>query len=517
MYAAGTELEFDISMESALYDYLILNSDSACVGEVAMLLAQGADVNFTDNFNKTPLHLYLHTRSPRPDVILALLEAGAIVDTPERCCGATPAHLYILNATHIDMGVFEAMLTWAARRNGPVSERMLSSLLRECTVNRAYSEQTESIMDLLIGMGADVDMQVGVDRTALHACLTGLNTHPDMIRALLRRGASVTVTDSYDMTPLAVLMKSSRATLELLNMLVEAGSDVTTADFCRNGLLHQHAQSTRPRASILRELIRLGCNPSARNMFGNTALHMLAMGSSCRRSLIRPLLEAGVSVNEENPRYGIVPLHMASGYNNTHACLKLILQGGDPVAVSAAGRMPISNMIINKNHRALAAALATHLSAAAVARALEHAVEAGPSEASRQAVAFVVARAGAGALPTAVRALHEGFVTECEHEVARLARTMLGTPAVSALSVLLGTEVFGTVVSSRSLRIVREITVYASPLRAALINLRHKCHLVSSLKRQVGPCALPGELVERVLSNVPLADLRRSCGRRAPE
>nr|ASL69175.1 ankyrin/F-box protein [Orf virus] len=516
MDAAEME-ELDINAESALYDYFILNADRARVGEVVMLLAQGAEINYADSFDKTPLHLYLHTRHPRSDVILALMEAGAVVDTPERCCGSTAAHLYILNAAEVDLSVLEAMLTWGVRQNNPHSERLLSSLLRECAVNRAYSDQTEPIMDLLIGMGADVNMPGGVRRTALHACLTGLNTNPCMIRALLRRGASVTATDTYDMTPLAVLLESARATPELVRILVEAGSDVSATDFSLNSMLHHHAQSTRPRASVMRELIRLGCSPVAKNMFGNTPMHTLAMGSSCRRSIILPLLEAGVSVNEENLDYGTVPLHVAAGYNNTRGCLKLLRQGGDPAVVSAAGRTPISNMLIKRNHVAVAGALSTHPSAAVVAQALEHALDAGPSEASRLAVAFVVARAGASALPEAVRRLHEGFVADCEREVALLSRTMLGTPAVSALVVLVSKEVFGTVISSRALRVVREVRVYARPLREALINLRHKCRLVSSLKRQVGPCSLPGELVERVLATVPLADLRRSCDRRAPE
>nr|VTU03239.1 Ankyrin repeat protein [Orf virus] len=520
MDAAEME-ELDINAESALYDYFILNADRARVGEVVMLLAQGAEINYADSFDKTPLHLYLHTRHPRSDVILALMEAGAVVDTPERCCGATAAHLYILNAAEVDLSVLEAMLTWGVRHNDQHSERLLSSLLREYVVTRAYSDQTEPIMDLLIGMGADVDMPVGVSRTALHACLTGLNTNPCMIRALLRRGASVTAKDTYEMTPLAVLLKSASATPELVRILVEAGSDVGATDFRLNGMLHQHAQSTRPRASVMRELIRLGCSPAAKNMFGNTPMHMLAMESSCRRSLILPLLEAGLSVNEENPHYGTVPLHVASGYDNTQGCLKLLRQGGDPTVVSAAGRTPISNMLVKRNHVAVAGALSTHPSAAVVAQALEQALEnvlnAGPSEASRLAVAFVVARAGASALPEAVRRLHEGFVADCEREVALLSQTMLGTPAVSALAVLVSKEVFGTVISSRALRVVREVRVYARPLREALINLRHKCRLVSSLKRQVGPCSLPGELVERVLATVPLADLRRSCGRRAPE
>ncbi|AHZ33827.1 ankyrin/F-box protein [Orf virus] len=516
MDAAEME-ELDINAESALYDYFILNADRARVGEVVMLLAQGAEINYADSFDKTPLHLYLHTRHPRSDVILALMEAGAVVDTPERCCGATAAHLYILNAAEVDLSVLEAMLTWGVRQNYSYSERLLSSLLREYVVTRAYSDQTEPIMDLLIGMGADVDMPVGVSRTALHACLTGLNTNPCMIRALLRRGASVTAKDTYEMTPLAVLLKSASATPELVRILVEAGSDVSATDFRLNGMLHQHAQSTRPRASVMRELIRLGCNPAAKNMFGNTPMHMLAMESSCRRSLILPLLEAGLSVNEENLHYGTVPLHVASGYDNTQGCLKLLRQGGDPAVVSAAGRTPISNMLVKRNHVAVAGALSTHPSAAVVAQALEHALNAGPSEASRLAVAFVVARAGASALPEAVRRLHEGFVADCEREVELLSHTMLGTPAVSALVVLVSKEVFGTVISSRALRVAREVRVYARPLLEALINLRHKCRLVSSLKRQVGPCSLPGELVERVLATVPLTDLRRSCGRRAPE
>ncbi|AKC03295.1 ankyrin repeat protein [Bovine papular stomatitis virus] len=507
--------EFEISPESALYDYFITQSEHACVGEVVALLAEGADVNYVGHFDKSALHLYLHTRHPRTDVIYALMEAGAFVDAPERCCGATPVHLYVLNADVLDLTLLEAMLVWGARSgNSPMSERFLSSMLREAVVHRPFSEQTEPLMDMLVRLGANINFKVGVDRTPLHACLTGACTDPRVIDALLARGASVRELDAYEMSPLAVLLKSARATVELVRRLVAAGSDLFTVDFCRNTLLHQHAQSPRPRQQIMRELIRLGCDPMATNVFGNTPLHVLAMQSTCRASITRPFTEAGVGVNVLNPRYGISPLHMAAGYNNTAACEKLIGQGASPSIVSNTGRTALANMIINHNGTAAAAALNTHPEASVVAASLTQAVEAGVSDASRLCVAYVVARAGARALSEAVRAEHAEFILECETEIARLREIRVGFPDMSLRDVLVSATVPDTILTSNAMRLCKESSrIYRPQLCAAVEKLRHKSQLVSSIKKEVGPCSLPSELVDLVLSKVPVADLRRSCGK----
>lgn len=506
--------DIDISVESALYDYFILNAERACVGEMVSLLVEGADVNYTGASDKTALHLYLHTKHPRPDVIIALLEAGAVVDSPERCCGASPAHLYVINAADVSMQVLEAMLTWGARIGDALTEqRFMSSVLREAVTRRPFHAQTEAIMDLLLSMGADINFSVGVGRTPLHSCLTGMCTDPQTVAAMLARGADVRAQDAYDMTPMAVLMKSSRATVQLLDMLVAAGSDLSASDFCGNTPLHQHALSARPRAAVFRRMIELGADPRATNMFGNTPMHCLAMHNTCRRSMTLPFVEAGVGIDVENMQFRIGPLHLAAAYNNTLGCRNLLRQGADPVAASASGRLPLANMVINRNRTTAEAALATRPPPSAVIEALTQAVGAGASAASRLCVAYVVARVGVARLPEAVMREHAEFARDCAAEAAALRGIVLGAPAVTALDIMRNPDVLATVVSGRARCIVRRMVyIYREEMFAALARLRHRSLLVARLRREVGPCSLPSELVERVLASVPLPDLRRSCG-----
>ncbi|ASC55621.2 ankyrin-like protein [Seal parapoxvirus] len=507
------EENFAISVDSALYDYFIVNAANASVGDIHFLLAQGADVDFVGHFDKTPLHVYLHSRSPRSDVVLAMLEAGALVDTPERCCGATAAHLYVSKPEVLDIEVLRAMLTWGCRRSAePLSKQFLSGVLREVVVHREYNEQTEQVADLLLGMGAEINCAVGVDCTPLHACLAGPFSDPRLIQCILSRGASVHAKNAHGMTPLAVLLKSPKASLELVRLLLDAGSDPRARDFRMNTLLHAHAESVRPRASIFRELIRMGCSPVATNSSGNTPLHVMAMHSTCRRSLLLPFLEAGVDVNVPNRLYGVLPLHMAAVCSNVRACCKLVLQGADPSSRSATGRTPLASMLVNHDSASTTAALNTHPPANIVAEALAHAAHAGASDASRLCVAYLVARGAHASLNPRVRCEHANFIAQCEAEVLVLRGAALGSPRVTALDILRWPSVKGVLVSRRALRVARSLSIYKKQLSDKLVKLLHKSRLVSIIKKEVCPCGLPAEIVERVLSNVPVADLCRSCG-----
>ncbi|WOC35546.1 ankyrin repeat protein [Equine parapoxvirus] len=330
--------------------------------------------------------------------------------------------------------------------------------------------------------------------------------------ALLERGADVHARSAWGMTPLAVLVRSSRCSAELVRALVRAGADVATLDFCGNTLLHQHAQSARPRPEILRTLLELGCDPLAANAFGNTALHVMAMYTSCAPSLLRPLLDAGVRIDARNEVHGTCCLHVAAGYGNTEGCLNLIAQGASLTLRSRSGRTPLASMLLHDNEVATAAALRTRPPAAAVAEALAKADLRRATAASRECVAYVVARAGPAALDGGVRRAHAALERACVAELAALQGRVCGTPPVTLAAVLTASNPPTVLAPGCPCAAPAAVRVYAEELDHALQNLRRKSQLVYRLKKEVCPCALPEELVEAVLSRLTVEDLLTSCG-----
>ncbi|WZD65997.1 Ank protein [Bovine papular stomatitis virus] len=495
-------------MESALYDYFFTRGPDVRISEVRQLLGLGADVNFTGGFGNTALHTYLHYDGPDPEVVRCLLEAGAHVDAVDRCCGALAPELYLLNSKSFDAELFAKLLF--GPRTDTVFREFLSKVLYGAVVHRPFDQTTERVVDTLVALGADVNARGVVDRTPLHACLTGLAARADTVRLLLRHGADLNAMDVYSMTPLAVLLRSSDATLELVRLLADAGSDMRTTDFRCNTLLHQHAESYRPRPAIFEELIRLGCDPLATNVFGNTPLHSMATISSCKNTLLQPFVRAGLDIDALNVRYGASPLHFATGHRNDAAAAKLVAAGARIDLRSKNGITPLDNIVAHNLGRAMRAVIKRSPPAHEVADALARAEVTVPTETTRQCVAYVVAYIGAAALADPDKHAHADFIRLCLADAAVLRTVTFGDPPCSALDLLRRRmdNLPADPPPRAILRLVARLAVYGPDLRERVVEMRARAALAHRLAcRSAG--ALPAELVARVLRLLPAAALRR--------
>lgn len=155
------------------------------VEDVRDMLDQGADVNATDDYGRTPLHLAAVTNY-ESSVIELLLSRGADVNARNNY-GSTPLH------------------------------------------NAVEFIDELPIIALLLDRGADANAKDDNGETPLHMAAAGLNDEPLVIILLLARGADVNARDNYGGTPLhrAARWNESPAVIKIL---LYSGVDVSARD-----------------------------------------------------------------------------------------------------------------------------------------------------------------------------------------------------------------------------------------------------------------------------------------------
>ncbi len=126
--------------------------EKATLKIVERMLATGVDANAKDEWGFTPLH-FAAAFNDEPDIITALVDAGANLDARDKEWGATPLH-------------------WAA-----------------------WSNDNPGIIIALVDGGADPNARDDRHSTPLHAAADQSN-NPDIILTLLDSGADVNLRDA---------------------------------------------------------------------------------------------------------------------------------------------------------------------------------------------------------------------------------------------------------------------------------------------------------------------------------
>lgn len=247
----------------------------AATVEVARLLVEhGADVNA--NAYGTPL--YYAVENNRLEVARLLIERGAAVNAARRS-GETPLAFVRSRA------MAQLLLEHGARLNGRGGGEWTPLF-------RAVDDRRTETVDVLVGLGADVNVFVPREGTPLIRAL-----HRDDYRAarmMIEAGSAVNgVRDHDGYTPLheaARLAPESRSggltRADLVRILVAGGVDLTARNERGETPLDAAAQLTPEihggdandrsltRADLVRMLIARGADLTARNERGETPLHV---------------------------------------------------------------------------------------------------------------------------------------------------------------------------------------------------------------------------------------------------
>lgn len=522
---------------SALHEYLA-SADTASLLHMRRLLAVGADANFSDDHGYRPLHMLAMTCRATPRHVHLLVRAGADA-TAASHSGFTPLHAYVCFGAVTPQAI--RMLTVLQHPSN--IERYLLTSMEILGMTDLLCEVSAGVAEALVAAGADVNAADETGCTPLHVYATSFTADAAMVRALLRLGANVHARDRNGRTPLLCAMLSRRANESVVRELLRAGADVNAADasgrtalmllvsqsanmailsclldagadaarhnVIRQTAIHYHCHTRWIRGEVLRALMAAGCDARAVDIMRNTALHDAAMYGSCRASQIAPLLEAGVSVNATN-FYNRTPLHMAAEFNRV-ACPRLLAAGADPCAGDRLGNTPFASMVANDLTSSVRAVLPS-IPSREIASAIHQEEGLVTGEAARACVAELAARGSLHLMSGEAAREFAPLVGECLRELRVLRATRVGTPPVSLLLVLRSDAPPATLLGARAARRAKRetagVAVYARQLRARVLSLRRHSALVARVARAVCPCALPPELVSRILLHVPPRDLR---------
>ena len=161
-------------------------NNAACV---RALLAAGADVHATDEFQSTALH----DSVSHPEMMQLLLAAGANPDCTDKH-GATPLKECV-NTQHF----LESLATCARLLIEAGADVNLPEFRGIPPLCWACSEREGRFISLLLSAGADVHHVAHDGRTALHWAAESYNAAG--VRLLLAAGADPSIKDNTGMTP----------------------------------------------------------------------------------------------------------------------------------------------------------------------------------------------------------------------------------------------------------------------------------------------------------------------------
>lgn len=241
-----------IASKGKLCQDLFLAIDHRDTAGVEALLSKGADPNSRNGLEFTPL--YIAAASYQPDVMKALLKAGANPDAESNY--GTP-------------------LTFAALSGNAQAAKSLIDLKVDCNASRtdgmtvlmaAANTGNPEIVGELLKHKVDINAEDGDGVTALGMAARSGNTK--VAEMLLGAGAKVDATDSHHQTPLMAAAKNGHA--DLVRLLLTKGADVNAKDDKgMTALMLAAKYADNPQVG--RELVLGGANPKATDAKGRTA------------------------------------------------------------------------------------------------------------------------------------------------------------------------------------------------------------------------------------------------------
>ena len=285
-----------------------------------LLLANGADVNATNDIGETPLHVAAN--QGHKDVAELLLASNADVNATDDF-EPTPMHIAACQG-HRD--VAELLLAHGATVD-------IYDAAKVCK-----AKEVDALLKANPGLVSSKDYKYG--RTPLHwAALYGNN---GVVKLLLTKGANVNATDNDRMTPLHLVAKNdrketARLTLETAKLLLASNADVNAVDFpFGDSPLHKAAGGTNKELAEL--LLANKADANARNGSGWTPFHVAA--SAGRKDMAELLLAHGADINAKTYS-GETPLHWAADNGHKDMVKLLLADGADVNITNCFGQTPL--------------------------------------------------------------------------------------------------------------------------------------------------------------------------------
>ena len=288
------------------------------IEQVKLNLSQGAEINSTDNRNRTALHLA--AQGGHSDVIKLLIERGADINVKGKA-QRTPLHTAAING---DKKTVELLLG----KGSDIEAKDRFGITPLFTAMTSTSDGRREIVDFLVAKGAkvpdfhfaaymgdmekikkylqdglDINSQENFGSAALHlAANTG---RKEIVEFLISKGAKVDAKDVYEWTALGYAAMHNDG--NIMDFLIEKGADVIAKDDQGYTLLYYTIWENKKEPVEL--LIDKGAKVNIKATDGYSPLvYAIWMDN---KELVEALINKGADVNAEDNE-GYTPFYWAT-------------------------------------------------------------------------------------------------------------------------------------------------------------------------------------------------------------
>ena len=327
---------------------------------ITILLGAGANANTRSGVYEDKSPLALAVRTENPDVIKAMLDAGAKIDMScvamleqemNRRRGsreALPTFLDSVPYADVPLAVKPALMNMALEWNHTRDKALV--MLEQSSVqfpenaehlgytlqDAALEGQLDVVLRTIPFLGNSIDWRHDEeDRTALHlACMNG---HYDIVRVLLANGANPNAQDGESNTPAHLCIKEN-CNIKVLEILFQHGTRMSIVNAEQENLLHLAAQSVQPNALAF----LLTKDPEYKYRYMRTAgglsLLLCALASPLSSFEMLTLAGSAISISEclAGNKDGETGLHLATKMNDLGR-MKYFLDKGNLNETTAGG------------------------------------------------------------------------------------------------------------------------------------------------------------------------------------
>ncbi|XP_057337606.1 ankyrin-1-like [Microplitis mediator] len=203
------------------------------------------------------------------------------------------------------------------------------NLLRHLGDNQAR----ESIVNLFLNLGADVNARVTDNRSVLHLAVE--NNYESIVEIFLKHNANVNLIDNKGRTPLFIAVKNNNE--NITRSLLKYNANVNLATL--NNVTPLHIAIVNKYEKLVEILLENNADTSSRYLNeDNTPLHMSVKYNF--DNITKMLLKHNADVNSKNSN-GSTPLHIAVKNNNLNIVTTLLENNADVNAIDKCQKTPL--------------------------------------------------------------------------------------------------------------------------------------------------------------------------------
>lgn len=321
------------------------------------LLKAGANPNARLNNGKSVL--MIHAESGDPEIVKALLDAGAVVDEETMAYAdnveiasllrnaSVNGHYTLENLLYMDEiteDMVKDVVAGGVDLNEPLDKHNQTLLTFACRSGRGAKTR------LLLKYGADPNIPAKNDfeKTPFMLAVSEWSSPNTMdietIRALLKAGAKINAQDEFGRTPLMHAVSRPREKKlgsDIIRLLIESGADVKMRDNSGRNVLSHLSYKLEP--EIVKLMLKKGVDAKQKNKDGSTPLMF-----QCNPEIMKLLIDAGTDVNAKT-EYGKTALIILPEFCHHPESYQLLLKAGADInAKDKDGRNALYYAVLNR-------------------------------------------------------------------------------------------------------------------------------------------------------------------------